>query len=104
MFPPASSAVPPSGLLLVLLRTQRPALHLDTGAFPQAGLVAPGTTLTYNPFDPGDYDLYLRQNGGTALLSGPTRITLVSEGIYGVLAVNGADTATAGVVLFDDFP
>ena len=28
------------------------------------------------PFDPGDYDLYLRQNAGTALLSGPTRITL----------------------------
>ena len=74
-------------------------------AFPQAGLVAPGTTLTYNPFPPGDYDLYLRQKRGTALLSGPTRDHAGRRsGIYGVLAVNGPDTATAGVVLFDDFP
>jgi hypothetical protein len=68
------------------------------------GLAAPGTTLTYTPLIPGEYDLYLRQNLGTALLSGPTRITLAAEGIYGVLAVNGPDTATAGLVLFDDFP
>jgi hypothetical protein len=46
----------------------------------------------------------LRQNLATTLLSGPTRLTLAAEGIYGVLAVNGPDTATAGVVLFDDFP
>jgi hypothetical protein len=69
-----------------------------------AALVAPGASLTYSPIIPGDYDLYLRQNLGTTVLSGPTRVTLASEGIYGVLAINGPDTATAGVVLFDDFP
>jgi hypothetical protein len=38
------------------------------------------------------------------LLSGPTPISVLAGGIYGVLAVDGADTATAGVVLFDEFP
>jgi hypothetical protein len=69
-----------------------------------AALASPGASLTYSPIIPGDYDLYLRQNLGTTVLYGPTRITLASEGIYGVLAINGPDTATAGVVLFDDFP
>jgi hypothetical protein len=76
----------------------------QAAAAPMAGLVAPGATFTYDSLIPGDYDLYLRLNLGTTVLSGPTRLTLAAEGIYGVLAVNGPDTATAGVVLFDDFP
>ena len=71
---------------------------------PVAELPAPGATFSYAPLVPGDYDLYLRQNLATTVLSGPTRLTMAAEGIYGVLAVNGPDTATAGVVLFDDFP
>jgi hypothetical protein len=71
---------------------------------PVASLIAPGAALSYAPLVPGDYDLYLRQNAATTLLAGPTRLTLAAQGIYGVLAVNGPDTATAGVVLFDDFP
>jgi hypothetical protein len=69
-----------------------------------AALVAPGTRPNYDAFPAGEYDLYLRQPSTTTLYSGPTRITLAAQGIYGVLAVNGADTATAGVAFFDDFP
>ena len=66
-------------------------------------LAAPGIAQT-SALAPGDYDLYLRQNGATTLLSGPTRVTVAAEGFYEVLAVNGPDTATAGVVLLGDFP
>jgi hypothetical protein len=68
-----------------------------------ASLLTPGLS-GYLPLPPGDYDLYLRQFAGLTLLSGPTPISVAAGGIYGVLAVDGADTATAGVVLFDDFP
>ena len=53
---------------------------------------------------PGDYDLYLRQSALTsALLSGATRISVAAGGVYSVMAVNGADTSTAGLVLLDGF-
>jgi hypothetical protein len=68
-----------------------------------SALPAPGTSAAYQRIPPGTYDLYLRQNATTNLLSGPTPITLAAGGIYGILSVNGADTATAQVRLFDDF-
>jgi hypothetical protein len=68
-----------------------------------ASLLTPGLS-TYIPLPAGTFDLYLRQFAGLTLLSGPTPVTLSAGGIYGVLAVDGPDTATAGVVLFDDFP
>jgi hypothetical protein len=70
---------------------------------PDVQLTTPGVG-DYVPRAPGEYDLYLRQSGTSTIVYGPTRVTLASGGIYGVLAVNGADTATANVVLFDDFP
>jgi hypothetical protein len=66
-------------------------------------LLSPGMS-DYIPLPPGDYDLYLRQFAGLTILSGPTPISVSAGGIYGVLAVDGPDTATAGVLLFDDFP
>jgi hypothetical protein len=84
---------------LVLTRDADPA-----SAVPYIALPAPGAPTNYSELPPGDYDLYLRQTGTTTLLSGPTQISVGSGGIYGVLAINGADTATAGVALFDDFP
>jgi hypothetical protein len=67
-------------------------------------LVSPGASLLgYERVPPGDYDLYLRQTGTSNVLSGPTRLSLAGGGIYGVLATNGPDTATAVVTLFDDF-
>jgi Domain of unknown function (DUF4397) len=53
---------------------------------------------------PGDYDLWLRESLTTTMRAGPIPITLAERGLYGVLATNGPDTATANVVLLDDFP
>ncbi len=71
--------------------------------FPQAQLFAPAVG-SYLPLAPGDYDLHLLQTGTATRLSGPTRISVAAGGIYGVLAVDGPDTATADVLLLDDFP
>jgi hypothetical protein len=67
-----------------------------------ATLAAPAIA-GYVPAAPLEYDLYLREYASTTLVSGPTRITLAAGGTYGVLAVDGPDTATAEVQLFDDF-
>jgi hypothetical protein len=99
-------------LLFLNAAAQFPAIEFvvtSPGADPStvqgaATLIAPGTSLGYANFGAGDYDLSLRQPGATTLLAGPTRITLASRGIYGVLAVDGPDTATAGLAFFDDFP
>jgi len=71
-------------------------------AFPQATLFPPGAA-PYVTLHAGDYDLYMHQAGTTTVLLGPTRITLAAGGIYGILAVDGPDTATANAVYFDDF-
>jgi len=69
-----------------------------------AQVFPPGLTVNYTLVDPGEYDLYLYQYASLTILSGPTRISLADGGIYGVLAVDGADTATASVLFLDDFP
>jgi hypothetical protein len=69
-----------------------------------AVIIAPDATLNYLPLAPGEFDLYLRVTGTTNYAAGPIRLAVASRGIYGILAVNGPDTATAGIVLFDDFP
>jgi hypothetical protein len=57
----------------------------------------------YLPIGRGDYDLYLRVFLTTNVVAGPLRVSIAAGGIYGVLATDGPDTATAGIVLFDDF-
>jgi hypothetical protein len=70
-----------------------------------AASLAPVLGAPYIQLGAGDYDLYLRTVSATpAIVAGPTRITVAKGGIYGMLAVDGPDTATAGMVLFDDFP
>ena len=71
--------------------------------FPLAQLFSPGTS-DYVPLYPDDYELYLFQTGTTTVLSGPTPISVAAAGLYSVLAVDGPDTATASVLLLDDFP
>jgi hypothetical protein len=68
-----------------------------------AQLFPPGIS-DYVPLYPDDYELYLFQAGTATVLSGPTPISVAAGGIYGALAVDGPDTATANVVLLDDFP
>jgi hypothetical protein len=70
--------------------------------FPQATLFPPGAA-PYITLHAGEYDLYMHQSGTATVLLGPTRITVAAGGIYGVLAVDGPDTATASAVYFDDF-
>jgi hypothetical protein len=77
---------------------------VDPDLVPSITSLIPSGLSSYVPLPPGDYDLYIRQFASFAILSGPTPISLSAGGIYGVLAVDGPDTATAGVVLFDDFP
>jgi hypothetical protein len=72
--------------------------------FALATLGAPGSTLGYNRMPPGDYDFYVRKSDSGALLSGPIPLSLAGGGVYSVLTLNGPDTATATVVLYDDFP
>jgi len=67
-----------------------------------AQLLNPGIS-NYVSLYPGDYDLYLYSTGTPTMLLGPTRISVAAGGIYGVLAVDGPDTATANVRLLDDF-
>lgn len=55
------------------------------------------------PFPPGDYELYIRQNGTTTVLSGPTPLTLAAGGVYGIVAVDSAAGGSIDPVLFDDF-
>jgi len=70
--------------------------------FPLAQLFPPGMS-EYQPLYPGEYDLYLLETTTRAILSGPTRISVAAGGIYGALAIDGPDTATANVRLLDDF-
>ena len=70
---------------------------------PVISLAAPGAS-AYIPLGPGDYDLYFRQATTTTVIAGPTPVSVVAGGIYGVLAADGPDTATAEMLLLDDFP
>ncbi len=71
--------------------------------FPIASLYAPGIS-TYVTLHPGDYDLYLREGGTFTTVMGPTRFHVDAAGIYGILAIDGPDTATADLLYLDDFP
>jgi hypothetical protein len=73
-----------------------------TGFSPFARVDA-GIAIATTPLAPGDYELTLRVTGSNTIAIGPLPITLAGAGIYSVLALNGATSTTADVVLFDDF-
>lgn len=72
------------------------------GFFPLTTLGAQGGS-ALSSVAPGDYDLVLRDSVSAAILAGPLPVTLAAGGLYGVLAVNGPDAATARIELLDDF-
>lgn len=73
------------------------------GILGEASLGAPGASID-DPLPAGDYDLYLRENGTTTFVAGPVPFSVAAAGLYGAIAVNGPDTATANVIFYDDFP
>jgi hypothetical protein len=73
------------------------------GFFGEAALTAPSAS-GYSFAAPGDYDLYARLFSTGEVVAGPIPVTLAAEGIYGVLAADGAMSMTADVILYDDFP
>jgi len=88
----------PEGLDFLVL----PADNDPTTAAQAASLVV-GTVGISTGIPPGDYNLWLRQTFTTTIVAGPIPITLAGAGIYGALATNGPDTATATITLIDDF-
>ncbi len=68
-----------------------------------AAVLSPGTIGLPANYPPGDYEVRLRQTGTTTFVAGPVPVTLTGGGIYGILATNGADAATATITLIDDF-
>jgi len=71
-----------------------------------AGAVAslsPGTIGLPANYPPGDYNIWLRQFLTTTIVAGPVPVTMTAAGIFGVLATNGPDAATATITLVDDF-
>jgi len=82
---------------VVTLPDGDPALYPPTSV-----LSAPGTS-DYIPLPEGDYDIYLQSAVTGATLGGPTRVSVAKGGVYSAMAVNGADTSTANLVLLDGF-
>jgi hypothetical protein len=74
-----------------------------TNYLPVASISAPGVSQVSN-VPPGTYDLVLRHNGTTDIVAGPIPITVTGSGLFSVLAINGASSASADIVFFDDFP
>jgi len=58
----------------------------------------------YLYWTPGAYDLYFRETTTNTVRAGPIHVNLVSGGIYGILTLNGPDTATINVSFADDAP
>jgi hypothetical protein len=75
----------------------------QTTISPLTVLAAPAVT-DYLYLTPGEYDLLFRETGTNTVRAGPIHVNLVSGGIYGVMTLNGPDTATATVVFIDDTP
>jgi hypothetical protein len=80
-----------------------PTVTDQTTVAPATALVAPAVT-DYLYATPGEYNLVLRETGTNTVRAGPIHVNLVSGGIYGIMALNGPDTATASVVFIDDAP
>ena len=75
----------------------------QTTVAPATVLVAPAVT-DYLFATHGEYDLLFRENGTNTPRTDPIHVTLVDGGIYGVITLNGPDTAHATVVFIDDTP
>jgi hypothetical protein len=65
--------------------------------------IAPSDIIVNFTFEPGAYNLIVRDASSDAVIEGPVAVTLEGGNVYGVLAVDAVGGTTADVVLFDDF-
>jgi hypothetical protein len=65
--------------------------------------VQAGSSTGYRAFDAGDYELIIAGFGGDTPVAGPIPIQLATSGVYSAIVLDGIDTGTAEVFLFDDF-
>lgn len=70
---------------------------------PPAASLTPAAFSATIAFAPGDYEVLLHDGTDDGFIAGPLPITLDSGGVYGILAIDGDTSATAGIVLLDDF-
>jgi hypothetical protein len=75
----------------------------QTTIAPLSGLAAPAMT-DYLYLTPGEYDLLFRETVTNTPRAATIHVNLVSGGIYGVIALNGPDTASVSVAFIDDTP
>ncbi len=91
-----------AGLFSVIdIFLQPPGTDL-TGITPEAGLT-PGGGVPNIPKAAGNYEITIREAGTENVLAGPTAVTLIAGGFYGILLTDAAGGATVDLTLFDDF-
>ncbi len=73
-----------------------------TTVLPATTLAAPGS-FAFGPIAPATYDLVVRDTTSGTIVAGPQSLTFDSTKFYTVLAVNGASSSSADVILLDDF-
>jgi hypothetical protein len=77
---------------------------VDPNSVSGVATLAPGNVGVYQPAVPESYNAYLRKSLTTDIVAGPFPVTFAAGGIYGVLATNGPDTATATITFFQENP
>ncbi len=65
--------------------------------------VQAGASTGYRIFDAGDYELIITGIGGDAPVADAIPIQLATSAVYSVIVLDGIDTGTAELFLFDDF-
>ena len=69
---------------------------------PEVNMIAPASTERM-PMVAGDYEITIENLATQTILAGPQLVTMDPGGVYGILLINGPDTSTVEIVLFDDF-
>ncbi len=76
----------------------------DQASFVATTALGAPAVADYLYIQPAEYDLLFRETATNIVRAGPIHVNLVDGGVYGVLTLNGVDTATATIVFVDDAP
>jgi hypothetical protein len=78
-----------------------PAVDPNFGTDPYLP-ISPGSVVPVTQI-PGDYEITVRTQGTTTILSGPTKVTLKDAGLYGIILSDNPNGTTVDMTLIDDF-